>query len=317
MGGSNYLISLRNDAGKGSPGKDVSSTSYIKINASSSDYNLIKNNVDSSTFAEEIKAIANGGPIIIFIHGYHNDSAKIVTLHKDVKAGLVTNFKTDSFALISFDWPTNVEVIGGYKHDWTNAQTSGPRLINDCINFLISSGIPSNKIHVLTHSMGGRVAEVAFESTPPLKPIGHVMLTAADVDATHYDVANNSTILTNFVNYSSSLTCYHSSFDKAMILSSKQFNSLPNHGAARLGGETGINENITNQLEKCSDVDCSKYYQNNVKAGIEISHTWYLKPTTDVDFMKDIHSVLTNAKNFPTRASIAKGRFSLEKSSRK
>lgn len=313
----NYLISLRNDIGKGLPGSGLSSsTAYIKI-LDEKNYNL-KESLDPQKWAKEILDDSNGGPVIVFVHGYHNDSTKIVGLHKQVKSGLVANLKTDPFTLISFDWPTTTSLIKGYEHDWNNAKISGPRLISDCINFLIKAGVPSNKIHVLTHSMGGRVAEVAFGSTPPSEPIGHVMLTAADVDATSYDPVNNSNILNNFVQYSSSLTCYHSSQDKAMIYSSNntKYQELPDHGKARLGGITGLNQKTTNQFAKCLDVDCSYYYYENYNDepdSAQLSHTWYLDTTKGIDFMKDVHNVITDAETFPTRPS-NKDRFALDES---
>ncbi|MFT5645401.1 MAG: esterase/lipase superfamily enzyme [Aureispira sp.] len=315
MKDSNYLISLRNDTGDGTPGTDFSSTTYIQIDPNSDDYNLKKDQLGQSKWVQDIITIANNGPVIVFVHGFHNDSKNIVELHNNVKEGLADNFKTNSFALISFDWPSSTK-IAVYTHDWNNVKKSGPILISGCIELLMAAGIPSAKIHILTHSMGGRVAEAAFEITPPSKRIGHVMLTAADIDATHYDIANNSIILTNFVNHSTSFTSYHSANDLALKYSCKHHSDLPQHGETRLG-QIGFNKNTTDGFTKCLDISCCKYYEDHVQkidSSSITSHKWYLMPEFDLDFMQDVYNVLIGSQDFPNRSTtVDKGRYLLNK----
>lgn len=301
----NYLVSLRNDKGKGKPGPDFPSpekTTYIALDDDRTDYLLTGDDVvpAAGRWADQVKAEAKGGPVIIFVHGYHNDSQKIVGMHKNLKAGLAAARGNRSFCLVSFDWPTAESILQSgiiYTHDWRNSESSGKHLISDCIEVLLRAGIDGPRIHLLTHSMGGRVAEVAFTNKPPSKSIGHVMLTAADVDAP--DFSAGSKILANFLKSCASFTCYYSGDDAALSYSAKYHHK----GTSRLG-QVGFEKSTTDAERKCVNVNCTKYYEAHVRPQDKsalTSHKWYLTPTYFADYLADLNNVITNGSSFPTR----------------
>jgi len=323
--GNDYLVSLRNDTGEGVPGPDMGNTTYISVPNTSDNYNLTTDKVeDRNVWAQHVKETAKGGPVVVFIHGYHNNSTKVLGLHNDVHQGLSLYFGDRPFSLVSYDWPTanSVQEARGavYPHDWENALTSGRQLAHDCIDHLIANGVAAHDVHIITHSMGGRVAEVAFSQNPPSNPIGHVMLTAADISAEHYDVANNSIYLKSFTEHSISFTSYHSEYDQALKTSATVYGHLPDHGKTRLG-QVGFTDETTKVVTTCQDMQCGNYYLTYVKPtdhGAETSHKWYvLPPTFYLDFMEDTHNVITGTEAFPNRLLTgATGQFILVKGQR-
>ena len=71
----NYLMSLRNDTGDGTPGSDLGETTYVSIGEGRDDYKF--NDDDKmvpSEWFQNVQREAGGGPIIVFVHGGLNVS---------------------------------------------------------------------------------------------------------------------------------------------------------------------------------------------------------------------------------------------------
>jgi hypothetical protein len=289
---SNFLISCRNDAdGKGSPGNDLSKvTTYIQLPDWAPDYNLHSTMLPHDWMTAIFGASRANKTVLVFVHGYHDPSYKVVERHKSIKANLPSDV-----SLISFDWPAG----NPYDKDKVNALESAPRLLFDCLSTLLNGGVTASKTHLLAHSMGAFVTENAFQLPSDIK-INHVLMAAADVNQAHY--AANSPILTNFLTHCADLTAYWSTADEALQESQKINPYIP----LGLRGYPDADAPGRRQGLQCTD-----YYETYVKPdnrGVELSHVWYLlfqpqkPPPLANDFYNDLNEILQGSPTAPTRA---------------
>ncbi|MBU0491630.1 MAG: alpha/beta fold hydrolase [Chloroflexi bacterium] len=289
----NYLISLRKDVDGGVPGPDISdakqTTTYIRLDDQKPSYLLTGDDVvpTPTTWAEQVKAAANGGPVIVFVHGYNNSATKLVETHNKLNRELAIALGGRPFCLVSFDWPTD-DKGDTYFHDRRNAEASAPHLRPDCLDPL--AGLD---VHLLGHSMGAYVIQLAC-SEPASWQINHLILAAADVKAS--DLATSADSLTHLLTHCTDLTCYYSADDKALAVSAL----IPGHGP-RLG-RTGFTQSTTDREPQCVNIKCTPYYEANIKpddGSALTSHVWYLDCA---DFIADLTHIITEAPSFPNRS---------------
>lgn len=98
--------------------------------------------------------------IIFLVHGYANDSEDVADAYKKVFSRIVD---TDSM-VVGIEWPSNGSVFG-YFPDRTDAKEMGGylgRIINN-LNTIIGD-VP---IHIMSHSMGGRVVSESLSRLSP------------------------------------------------------------------------------------------------------------------------------------------------------
>jgi hypothetical protein len=327
----NFLISLRHDdKGDGVPGYNfeksavyISSTTVLvkpEKDPPTYTYNLKKDSQSKDDWIKAIKAIPTDDhqQVLVFVHGFGNDAAAVVSRHKSVKLNV-----PDGFALVSFDWPsgnpgpsdsTGVEKIkGAYAEDKCNAEKSALMLMSDCLVLLATEFGPKN-VHLFGHSMGAYVVERAFHCPPVcFQPINHVLLAAADVDQSNY--AAGSKPLVKFLSCCNDLSVYWSKDDDAMILSALVINKTPRLGGGGRGGFPLSGKTPP----RCTSIDCTRYWAHIVKPTLpnetkkeksellESSHVWYIVVQSETnkpgnDFYGDMVSVLKSASTFPTRA---------------
>jgi pimeloyl-ACP methyl ester carboxylesterase len=327
----NFLISTRHDDGNGVPGCSlgekavyISSTVPVKpvpvdSNAPTCTYNLIHNAAEST--AEWLSAIhKEHTQVLVFVHGFGNNAANVVSRHQSVSANV-----PGEFAVVSFDWPSGndfsekfpgqpIKILKeNYRVDQQNAGLSAGHLM-DCLQVLAAEFGPQN-VHLFAHSMGAYVTEKAFHSAPDrfIKPVNHVVFAAADVNQKNY--ASGAVELNKFLNCCTDLSVYWSKKDEAMIASAVTINT----GTHRLGG--GPNGGFPGETPaSCTSIDSTAYWMTTVRKThkstdpslAEFSHVWYITFQPKNDFFGDIGSVLKSAKAFPTREFPAvKGVFTL------
>lgn len=289
---SNYLISLRKDAGGGKPGTQIGPATYIEIADDATSYNL-----NSKTDPKKWLGDLPGTSVLVFVHGYGNNADKVVDRHKSVRPHV-----PPGTCLVSFDWPSGNLL---YSEDKQNALNSAPNLMSDCLQILLNRFTPQN-VHLFCHSMGAYVTANAFQAQVPVK-VNHLLMAAADVDRLDYGA--KSTNLIHILGKCADLTVYWSTDDKALQESEK----LPiNKGAVPLGlqGYPGVAV-----PGRCYGIDCTGYFEKYVKPfpapvpPSEMTHVWYLlyQPTPPPpalnDFYSDMAAVLQGAPTSPTRAA--------------
>jgi pimeloyl-ACP methyl ester carboxylesterase len=290
----NFLISLRNDSGGGTPGLKVGDAAYIEMRADDQTYNL-NSKLDLQKWLGDI----TGTSVLVFVHGFGNDAEKVVARHKAVKPHL-----PPGVSLVSFDWPSGNPGLTSYKDDKANAKQSAPQLMRDCIQVLLTK-FASAHINLFAHSMGAYVTENAFFHVPnPDAPkINHVMFAAADVDQQNYKAG--SLPLTNFLNRCTDLTAYWSIDDKALQESEKMD---INKGAVPLGLQGYPDPAIP---ANCYSMECTGYYETFVEGitpiepGAEMSHVWYLLYEAPAPSVNDFQADLAEIVRLPwqTRAA--------------
>src|SRR5690348_1797699 len=94
----NFLISLRNDTGGGVPGTSFGTeAAYIEVPDGSTNYNL-QAKKDKAQWLADLPA---SSPVLVFVHGFGNDSYKVMARHNTLKPQVPTDM-----TLVSFDWPS-------------------------------------------------------------------------------------------------------------------------------------------------------------------------------------------------------------------
>src|SRR4051794_4558188 len=103
----NFFISLRNDMGKGQPGFEIGPTAYLQFGADQPNYDLT-----TRMDPQKWLAALQGSSVLVFVHGFGNLSADVVSRHMSIKGNLPAGV-----VLISFDWPSGDKTFMAYEHD--------------------------------------------------------------------------------------------------------------------------------------------------------------------------------------------------------
>jgi pimeloyl-ACP methyl ester carboxylesterase len=293
----NFLISLRKFSVEGKPTYDVGPTTYIEIADGAADYNTSSVIPDKNKWLSDL----SGKSVLVFVHGFDNDSAKVIIRHK-----LIKRYLPPGYALVSFDWPAQNPGITPrqvYERDKNNAKTTAPRLMSDCLQVLVPK-FTSGNVHLFGHSMGAYLTEQAFQAAQAIK-INHVLLAAADVDQLNYQAG--SPPLTNFLGKCTDLTAYWSADDQAL----QESQSWQGYVPLGLGGYKG-----SAIPGACYGVECTPYFEQYAKGHPpppppvilppEFSHVWYMfyQPPLPAlnDFYTDANEVIQGSSTTPTRA---------------
>lgn len=173
-------------------------------------------------FAQQINsklAISNQKDVFVYVHGAHDSFENPALI-----AGELWHHLGYEGALVNFLWPTTRARFGYFK-DVENAQASGTslRLLID----YLSNNTDAEKIHLISHSAGGRVVvqalyEKALAGTKRSDTkIGEVLLIASDYGSTLLGIA----ISQGIAQQAEKLTIYVSSEDTALGVSRFLFKS--------------------------------------------------------------------------------------------
>lgn len=176
---------------------------------------------------EQKLAVSAQKDIFIYVHGAHNsfDSPPLV-------AGELWHYLGYEGVMVNFLWPASTARFAYFK-DTESAQISGHNL-GKIIEYL-AINTSAEKIHLLSHSAGGRVVvtalrKLAIAGNSVDGKIGNAVLVASDLNPALFGIA----IADGIADLPSSLTVYISPKDSALNFSSFLFKEL------RLGqvGET-------------------------------------------------------------------------------
>jgi esterase/lipase superfamily enzyme/Flp pilus assembly pilin Flp len=197
----------------------------------------------------------------VFIHGFNvsfEDAAR-----RTAQIAYDLGFEG---APILYSWPSQGKLLE-YTVDETNAEWTVPHLRTFLETIAASSGAQS--IHLIAHSMGGRVMMAALQQLSPSarRRFSEVVLSAPDIDA---DIFRR--LAAQVHDPSSRMTLYASSKDDAIIASKKV------HGYPR-AGESGENIVIADGVDTVDATSVETafighfYYADNLSV---LSDLYYL-----------------------------------------
>lgn len=210
----------------------------------------------ASAFIADVKAQL--GPkklkaVLVYIHGYKTPFKTAV----ESAAQIAADTKFDG-ATVIFSWPSDGALLR-YLSDEEEVQLSKENFITTLRALSEIGGL--QKIHVITHSMGGRLAANSFEwlITQPTKGrprLHHLILAAPDVRVAHFRQAARG-----MQGLSKNVTLYSSKWDQALQC------SLILHGAPR-AGQAGSNIVV---LKDIQTVDASAVEKPSFPASLSAS----------------------------------------------
>ncbi len=253
---------------------------------------------------------ADGGDLLVFIHGFNVDWASGISTLGEIKQRLVDQPGSPIKHLLLFSWPSCGSVLK-YKSDFQDATTAGTTL-GRCFQLFtefLMTAVNTNQtqltqcgsnIHLLCHSMGNHVLQymvtkLLVDGNKYHDPFEEVILAAADVDNNIFESPNAFSYLNNLCRR---IHVYCNRNDLALKISSKFENPMK-----RLGSDGPANLNTLPShvyVIDCTDVAC-KYDPGIVNKIVEHS---YFAEVPEVG--ADIYSVLLgrNDENIANRVQI-------------
>jgi esterase/lipase superfamily enzyme len=153
---------------------------------------------------------------LVFVHGFNVPFDDAVRRTAQIAYDLAFDGTP-----ILFSWPSQGSMLPpNYGKDERNAALSSESLRQ--LLLLIGTNIPGVTIHIITHSMGGRVVASALEQLAAdarvsgRKAVGQVAFLAPDIDAEHF-----RRVAAKLTGAAAHVTLYASNKDDALILSAQ------------------------------------------------------------------------------------------------
>ncbi|HJW34226.1 MAG TPA: alpha/beta fold hydrolase [Holophagaceae bacterium] len=258
----------------------------------------------------------DGGDVLIFIHGYNNDSPAILKrqeyLSEDLKA---EGFKG---IVVSFDWPSDNSTLN-YLEDRGDAADTALFLVEKGIKLLARGqgrGCETN-IHLLGHSTGAYVILEAFIQAEKREDlfksnwrVGQVALIGGDIASAN--LGEGDQWAQPLFGRCDRVTNYFSGHDFVLAVSNaKRLGTSPRAG--RVGAAHPSNP-------KVADVDCTRYFEGldpkKCRFQGTFAHSWHIGNPV---FARDLAMTLTAGMDraaLPTRLRGPEGRFQLQDAAR-
>lgn len=331
-----FIVSLRKKEGVSTLPTYINS--IVRTHADPKDeytYDLSKG-IDPKSWFENLNCTVGSGRVLIFIHGFDNDAPAAVTRYLHVQKGMAG--VGSGITVVCFDWASSAN--GKYWEDHRLAVESGSYLLQ-IIKDMNRSRIPSNKINILTHSMGGYVVQNAFASLLQGSEynVANVMMAEADVlrlsfeDDSFVAAGNNlrlsnptpTSVLSCVMPFVTNLTVYWSTYDVALkdapllpsAWTSCWVDGKPNpsnpplyplSGRQRLGFKGLTAATLSSKYkEKLHDVEYSNYYfekycKNDFCSATD-SHVWPLLGTKNHNMTAGDKAFMTDVYQVVTQAT--------------
>ncbi|MEO1732529.1 MAG: alpha/beta hydrolase [Pseudomonadota bacterium] len=254
---------------------------------------------------------AQDGNIVIYVHGFNNSTADMLSRHRKIKARLeALNFNG---IVVSYDWPSANTALN-YLEDRKDAKLTALKLVDDGISTFAALQRPDCRInvHVLAHSMGCFVVREAFDDADDRPAVAarswsvsQVLLVAGDISAGSMSEGNSKS--SSIYRHCNRLTNYYNPMDEVLTVSNAK-----RIGVAPRVGRIGLPDSVP---RKAVDIYCGAYFkahQDNFPSGISTAHTWYFD---DPNFLEDVFHTLNGAldrNEIPTRAPTNTGGLALK-----
>lgn len=283
----------------------ASTTRHLRFQSQSTFYTTLEKFRRPTDWASEIVREAEGGDIIVFVHGFNTDQQQMIDRMVRIETGLR---QTGSFSgkVVGFDWPSDGQAffakptagrkrVLSYHADRDDADFSANYLMPDGLSLLRDAMPDRSKLHVIAHSMGTRVVTRSFERSSDVFgrnwQVGECVFVASDIDAKEMERGN--AYARTMEERTRRLTNYYCRHDDVLDIA----RDVVNNGRDRLGA-VGLPD--LHGRGVC-DVDCAGHYSRtrSVIGDMLQSHKWQFDDRT---FYADLAQVLTGQSQSADRA---------------
>jgi esterase/lipase superfamily enzyme len=252
---------------------------------------------------ENPNSISPTGDLLVFIHGYNNDSQTVLWRQRRLAADL----KAEQWhgLVVGFDWPSGDETLG-YLEDREDAAEVAVELVNRCVKIIVRGQATNCKtnIHLLGHSTGAYVIMEAFAQAEKNGKffksdwrIGQVAFIGGDVSSSSLSATDawSKPMFSRIMR----LTNYQNGFDAVLGVSNAK-----RLGVAPRAGRVGLPPDAH---PKATNVDCSQYFNSKdpkkavFAPGANYTHSWHIG---DRVFARDLAMTIEGAidrHKLPTR----------------
>ncbi len=238
---------------------------------------------------EQQNALFNAD-ILVFIHGYNNDTCSVIKRHRILRDALQN--KGWQGVVVSFDWPSS-DSAALYLDDRKKARLTAMELVKSGISLLAKQQSNNCKIniHALAHSTGAFVIREAFDQADDANlpaadwMLSQLMFISGDISSASMNIHAKSDAI---YNHCTRFTNYQNPNDAVLgISNSKRL------GIANRVGRVGLPDNLPS---KCVDVNCGDYYKTICEGkDIFYGHSWYFDAGNNSTFIDDLyHNILGN-----------------------
>ena len=222
------------------------------------------------------------GDVLVFVHGYNNDTDVVLWRTRQLPADL--NAVGWKGRVIAFDWSSDNSTLN-YLEDRDDASSVAIHLAREAVALLVDCQFPQDhddepckmNVHLLGHSTGAYVIMEAFADAARKGEFFKKPWRIAQVAFIGGDVSRNSLSMQSdwsgpMYSRIMRLTNYSCGFDKALAVSNaKRLGTSPRAG--RVGLPDGSHHKAVN-------VDCSDYFQGkdpqqSVYRG-SFTHSWHI-----------------------------------------
>ncbi|MEO1026656.1 MAG: alpha/beta hydrolase [Pseudomonadota bacterium] len=240
------------------------------------------------------------GEIVVYVHGYNNDTKSVLRRLRDLRKGL----KANGFdgVIVAFDWPS-ADMALNYLEDRMDAKNTAFRLVSEGIRSFAALQEPDCRIntHIVAHSMGCYVVREAFDDADDRPAIAaqswsvsQIVFLGADVSARSMEEGRSKT--SSLYRHCVRLTNYFNPFDYVLKVSNAK-----RIGVSRRAGRVGV---ASPEPSKLVDVNCGRYWDkhgNKITGKDDSPHNWYF---ADKQVLKDLAFTLKgdiDRDKIPTR----------------
>ena len=240
------------------------------------------------------------GEIVVYVHGYNNDTKAVLRRLRSLKKGL----KANGFdgVVLAFDWPS-ADMALNYLEDRLDAKQTAFRLVTEGIRSFAALQEPDCRIntHIVAHSMGCYVVREAFDDADDRPGIAaqswsvsQIVFLGADVSAASMEEGRSKT--SSLYRHCVRLTNYFNPFDTVLTVS-----NVKRVGVSRRAGRVGVN---APEPKKLVDLNCGRYWDTHgakIKGPDDSPHNWYF---SDKQVLKDLAYTLKgdiDRDKIPTR----------------
>lgn len=222
------------------------------------------------------QAVSLGGDVLIFVHGYNNDSKVI----RDRQLQLAGDLESEGWrgVVASFDWPSENSTLN-YLEDRSDAAKVATELVKKCIRPLSAGQIAGceTNVHLIGHSTGAYVIMEAFAQSEKEGPLFRTDWRIAQVAFIGGDVASSSVAADSewaapMFRRIMRLTNYQNPYDHVLAASNAK-----RLGVAPRLGRVGLPEN---PHPKSCNVNCGDYFTRlnpkTAKFFGTFAHSWHI-----------------------------------------
>ncbi len=225
------------------------------------------------------------GDILVFIHGYNNDSQSIMWRHRQLQSDLQAHGYKG--VVISFDWPSDDRGIN-YLEDRSDAKKTALHLVDNCIRLFAATQFRGCEInvHLLAHSTGAYVIREAFDDADDRSNIASVNWTVSQIcligaDVSKKSMSVNDSKSSSIYRHCVRLTNYQNPYDSVLKLS-----NIKRVGVAPRIGRVGMPDDAPG---KAVNVSCGDYFVSKKESSSTFTgsfdHSWHIG---DKLFAKDL-----------------------------